>query len=113
MIEAYTVDNLADVNIFYNSVVAHRVMKETLTNSRADVLQLKWERPDVPSHGVVNTLLDKRFISEMNKLSFFLYMGLRDAGLKDEAIEILENEALPQRVDHERLMEIDREIDLI
>ena len=111
-IVSYDTEQAYNLNVFHNAVAAQRVLKETLNNSGADVLTLFWERPDVESHGVVKTFLDKQFVTEMNRLVFFLYMGLRGEGLGSEAIDILENETLPQRVNHERLMEIDREFEL-
>lgn len=105
---SYSQEDQSSLNAFSNAFCAANQFKSIFEEAGADVLTIHWNRPDVSPESKMVVLLDKRFIFELNKIAFFLYLGLRNNGLETEAIDMLDQEEIFQRIDFDRLMEIDQ-----
>lgn len=103
-ISTYTEEDVKFISAFSNTIGAANQLDAVLEESRATVLSVySGEGEDKRL-----TLLDKRYIEDLNKIGFCLYLILINNGLLTEASDILEMET-PQSVDFDRLMQIDQE----
>ena len=111
-IETFTERQVHHINALANTVLFAHAYEGILDEHGVAQLSTQMKRHDIEGSPLRTVVIDRKLIKTLKDTGFSIYEDLKSEGLVMVANEIMEESGVPQVVNHERLMQIDREYQL-